>query len=129
MVCDTDSIFCYTVLHSLRAIHCCHYYHIFMYLLPFHSNALERMVEDLIQESMKRGDFNDLPGQGKPLTYSEHNPFVDTTTHNLNKILVNNGFAPEWIMLQSDIRCVCAFCVCVCVCVCVCALCVYVLCV
>ncbi|KAK7110342.1 dnaJ homolog subfamily C member 28-like [Littorina saxatilis] len=68
------------------------------------SNAMDRMVEDMIQESMKRGDFNNLPGQGKPLEYSPHNPFVDTTTHNINKILVNNGFAPEWIMLQSEIR-------------------------
>ena len=61
-------------------------------------------MEDLIQESMKRGDFNNLSGQGQPLSYSAHNPLVDTMTHNLNKILVNNGFAPEWIMLQSEIR-------------------------
>lgn len=68
------------------------------------SNAIERIVEDLIQESMKRGDFNNLPGQGRPLQYTAHNPFIDIGTHNLNKILVNNGFAPEWIMLQSEIR-------------------------
>lgn len=68
------------------------------------SNAVHRMVEDLIQESMQRGDFNDLPGQGQPLAHTEHNPFVDIHTHNLNKILVNDGFAPEWIMLQSEIR-------------------------
>ncbi|XP_076461901.1 dnaJ homolog subfamily C member 28-like [Babylonia areolata] len=68
------------------------------------SNAMDRIVEDLIQESMKRGDFNNLPGHGKPLAHTAHNPFVDVTTHNLNKILVNNGFAPEWIMLQSEIR-------------------------
>jgi DnaJ family protein C protein 28 len=61
-------------------------------------------VEDMIQESIKRGDFNNLAGQGRPLQYSAHNPFVDIHTHNINKILVNNGFAPEWIMLQSEIR-------------------------
>nr|KAG5690051.1 hypothetical protein BaRGS_009858 [Batillaria attramentaria] len=68
------------------------------------SNAVERLCEDLIQESMKRGEFDNLSGQGQPLEHSAHNPFVDTTTHNINKILVNNGFAPEWIMLQTEIR-------------------------
>lgn len=68
------------------------------------SNALHRLVEDLIQESMKRGDFDNLPGQGKPLDYSAHNPLVDSATYNINKILVNNGYAPEWITLSSDIR-------------------------
>ncbi|KAL8562753.1 hypothetical protein ACOMHN_022628 [Nucella lapillus] len=68
------------------------------------SNAIHQIVEDLIQESMKRGDFNNLAGQGRPLAHDAHNPFVDVTTHNLNKILVNNGFAPQWITLQLEIR-------------------------
>lgn len=68
------------------------------------SNAIERLCEDMIQESMKRGEFDNLSGAGRRLEYSAHNPFVDATTHNINKILVNNGFAPEWIMLQSEIR-------------------------
>ena len=67
-------------------------------------NAMDRLVEDLIQESMARGDFDNLPGKGKPLKYTNHNPLVDTTTHNLNKILIDNGFTPEWIELQREIR-------------------------
>ena len=62
------------------------------------------MVDDLVRESMQKGEFDNLAGQGKPLDYSEHNPMVDTTTHNLNKIMVNNGFKPEWIMLNKEIR-------------------------
>ncbi|KAK3108793.1 hypothetical protein FSP39_015853 [Pinctada imbricata] len=68
------------------------------------SNAIDRLVEDLIQESMKSGDFDNLPGMGKPLNFSERNPLVDSMTHNLNKILINNGFTPEWIMLEKEIR-------------------------
>ncbi|XP_050419465.1 dnaJ homolog subfamily C member 28 [Patella vulgata] len=68
------------------------------------SNAIERVVEDLIQESMNKGDFDNLSGSGKPLEYVGRNPMVDTETHNLNKILINNGFTPEWITLQSEIR-------------------------
>jgi len=53
---------------------------------------------------MKKGDFDDLPGKGKPLQYEERNPMVDFTTHNLNKILINNGYVPEWITLEKEIR-------------------------
>ena len=70
----------------------------------YFSNAIERVVEDLIQESMKNGEFDDLPGMGKPLDFTERNPMVDTMTHNLNKIMINNGFTPEWIMLEKEIR-------------------------
>lgn len=70
----------------------------------FSSNLIDRVVDDLIRESMQRGDFDNLSGSGKPLKYSDHNPFIDLTTHNINKILVNNGFKPEWIMLSKEIR-------------------------
>jgi len=31
------------------------------------SGAIERMVEDLIQEAMSKGEFKNLPGSGKPI--------------------------------------------------------------
>ena len=65
---------------------------------------MDRLVEDLIAESMARGDFDNLPGAGKPIQYSDHNPYIDTMTHNLNKILINNGYVPEWVTLEKDIR-------------------------
>ena len=70
----------------------------------FLRKGLDRLVEDLIQESMARGDFDDLPGKGKKIEYKEHNPMVDTFTHNLNRIMINNGYAPEWVMLDKEIR-------------------------
>lgn len=68
------------------------------------SNTIDRIVEDLIQESMSKGEFDNLPGKGKPLDYTERNPMVDTMTHNINKILINNGYVPEWITLEKEIR-------------------------
>ncbi|RUS70008.1 hypothetical protein EGW08_022225 [Elysia chlorotica] len=68
------------------------------------SNLIDRVVDDLIRESMQRGDFDNLSGKGKPLDHSDYNPFIDLTTHNINKIMVNNGFKPEWIMLSKEIR-------------------------
>lgn len=68
------------------------------------TQAVERLVEDLIQESMVRGDFRNLSGAGKPLSKFEHNPYADPMTHNLNCILIDNGYQPEWIVAQKEIR-------------------------
>uniref|UniRef100_T1JCJ0 J domain-containing protein n=1 Tax=Strigamia maritima TaxID=126957 RepID=T1JCJ0_STRMM len=67
------------------------------------SNAIERLVEDMIQESMSKGEFNNLPGQGKPLKMDEH-PFIDSTTQKLNQVLINNGFTPDWAVLKKEIN-------------------------
>lgn len=49
--------------------------------------GMDRLVEDLIQEAMNKGEFSDLPGMGKPLnTKNVGNPYVDFTTHKLNEV-------------------------------------------
>ncbi|NXO86656.1 DJC28 protein, partial [Sitta europaea] len=68
------------------------------------TQAVERLVEDLIQESMAKGDFDNLSGKGKPLQKFSHSPHIDPMTHNLNRILIDNGYQPEWILLQKEIR-------------------------
>ena len=47
---------------------------------------IERLVEDLIQESMAKGKFDNLKGFGKPLPDRNHNPYVDTLTHKINQV-------------------------------------------
>ena len=49
--------------------------------------GMERVVEDLIQESMARGDFENLTLAGKPLQLESYNPYVDVVTHKLNQVL------------------------------------------
>ncbi|XP_034666249.1 dnaJ homolog subfamily C member 28 [Drosophila subobscura] len=67
--------------------------------------GIDRVVEDLIQESMSKGDFNNLNGTGKPLSSAQsQNPYLDFTTHKLNSIMLDNGFMPEWITLSKEIR-------------------------
>lgn len=67
--------------------------------------GMERLVEDLIQESMARGDFDNLEGSGKPLKQlNEYNPYIDFSTHKMNQIMIDNGFMPTWITLQKEIR-------------------------
>lgn len=65
--------------------------------------GFERLVEDLIQESMSKGEFENLSGKGKPLKNQNNNPYVDFTTHKLNEVLINNGFTPEWITMSKEI--------------------------
>ncbi|KZC10676.1 DnaJ like protein subfamily C member 28, partial [Dufourea novaeangliae] len=50
--------------------------------------GMDRLVEDLIQEAMKKGEFNDLPGTGKPLkeNINTRNPYVDFVTYKLNEV-------------------------------------------
>ncbi|XP_053691890.1 dnaJ homolog subfamily C member 28 [Sabethes cyaneus] len=67
--------------------------------------GFDRVVEDLIQEAMSRGDFSNLSGFGKPLPdHQSQNPYVDFTTAKINKIMLDNGFTPEWITLHKEIR-------------------------
>jgi hypothetical protein len=30
----------------------------------------------------------------------DYNPYADFTTHKINQILAEGGFAPEWVMLR-----------------------------
>lgn len=65
--------------------------------------GFDRLVEDLIQESMSKGEFENLSGKGQPLKDQNRNPYVDFTTHKLNEVLINNGFTPEWITMSKEI--------------------------
>ncbi|KHN74928.1 DnaJ -like protein subfamily C member 28 [Toxocara canis] len=68
------------------------------------TNAIERLVEDMILQSMKQGDFDNLKGMGRPLKKEEVNPYIDDMEYKLNKVLINNGFAPPWVMKEVELR-------------------------
>jgi DnaJ family protein C protein 28 len=61
------------------------------------------MVEQRIQEAMERGEFDDLPGKGKPLPFDE-NPYLEPGQELAFGLLKNNGFAPEWVERDKEIR-------------------------
>ncbi|XP_046658165.1 dnaJ homolog subfamily C member 28-like [Daphnia pulicaria] len=67
-------------------------------------HGIDRLVEDLIQESIAKGEFANLRGTGKPLETQNHNPYIDVVTHKINQILIENGFSPQWVMLEKEIR-------------------------
>jgi DnaJ family protein C protein 28 len=50
-----------------------------------------------IEEAIERGDFDNLPGKGKPLDLRE-NPNEPVEMRMANRLLKNNELAPAWIM-------------------------------
>ena len=65
--------------------------------------AWESAVEKQIREAMERGEFDDLPGQGKPLDL-RRDPNVPEEWELAFKLLKDAGFAPAWIEESREIR-------------------------
>lgn len=63
----------------------------------------EGVADKAIREAMERGDFQNLPGQGKPLDLGE-NPFTPRDWRLAYKVLQDAGVAPEWIEQDKEIR-------------------------
>jgi DnaJ family protein C protein 28 len=63
----------------------------------------DEIVERQIAEAQERGEFDDLPGKGKPLDLME-NPFADPGWRMAYKILQDHGFTLDWIELDKGIR-------------------------
>jgi hypothetical protein len=57
---------------------------------------LTQLVEQRIQQAMRRGEFDDLPGQGKPL---ELGPALDSGQRLYQTVLKNNGIVPPEVEL------------------------------
>ncbi|KAL3701752.1 hypothetical protein R1sor_019774 [Riccia sorocarpa] len=61
------------------------------------------VAEQRISQSILRGEFEKLPGKGKPIKI-EGNPHADPVEDLAYRILAKNGFAPEWVELNKEIR-------------------------
>lgn len=66
-------------------------------------SQLASEIEDKIQLSIMKGDFDNLKNAGKPLPVKFENPLVDRTTDLAFDILKKNGIIPIWIDLQKMI--------------------------
>jgi DnaJ family protein C protein 28 len=62
----------------------------------------ESWIDQQIREAQERGEFDDLPGSGKPLDLTP-NPFAQDRELAF-KVLKDAGYAPEWIELDKAIR-------------------------
>jgi hypothetical protein len=62
-----------------------------------------KFLEELIRQAISEGKFDDLDGEGKPLSLKE-NPLEDPEWRIANKILADSGFAPGWIQKRREIE-------------------------
>jgi DnaJ family protein C protein 28 len=60
-------------------------------------------IEKIIQEALERGDFDNLPGTGKPLDLNE-NPWVPPDWQMAYRMLASSGFAPEVVEEDKALR-------------------------
>lgn len=60
------------------------------------------VVEQRIWHSMEEGQFENLPGKGKPLDLTS-NPHADPADDTLYRILSKNKCLPEWVELNKEI--------------------------
>jgi hypothetical protein len=64
--------------------------------------SFDRIVEALIKEAMERGEFDDLPGKGKPLDLTEY--FETPEEVRLaNSVLKNAGMTSREVDLLNEI--------------------------
>jgi len=64
--------------------------------------CFQKIAERRIQEAMKDGAFNDLPGRGKPLAL-ERDSRMPEDVRMAYKILKNAGYVPPEIALRKEI--------------------------
>ncbi|MFQ3567926.1 MAG: DUF1992 domain-containing protein [Aggregatilineales bacterium] len=54
------------------------------------------LIDEIIQEAMRKGEFANLPGAGKPLSL-EPDPHTPDHLKLAHKLLKDNDLAPDWI--------------------------------
>jgi hypothetical protein len=64
--------------------------------------ALELLAEKKIEEAVSRGDFDDLPGAGRPLDLND-DPLVPQDLRLAYRILKNAGFVPPEVETLNQI--------------------------
>ena len=62
-----------------------------------------RNIDEQIRQAVQRGEFDNLPGKGKPLDLS-HNPHEDPSWRTTYRILKENGYTLPWIETRRAIE-------------------------
>jgi hypothetical protein len=65
--------------------------------------SLDKIVEEIIQDAMARGEFDDLPGAGKPLDLDAYFALPEDQRLAIT-LLKNAGYVPEEVDLMREIK-------------------------
>jgi Domain of unknown function (DUF1992) len=63
---------------------------------------LDRLVEERIQRSIAAGDFDDLPGKGRPLVLDD-DLLVPLDLRAALRVLKNSGYVPREILWRREV--------------------------
>ncbi|MDQ7011178.1 MAG: DUF1992 domain-containing protein [Mariprofundaceae bacterium] len=66
-------------------------------------NITTMLAEQHIREAMRKGDFDHLEGEGRPLRPEADDPFVPTGLRMAYRILKHAGFVPPEVELRREI--------------------------
>jgi hypothetical protein len=64
--------------------------------------GFDKIVEKKIQEAMQNGEFDNLPGKGKPLNFEDLSGVPEDLRMGF-KVLKNAGLLPEEMQLKKEI--------------------------
>lgn len=64
---------------------------------------LAALAEQKIRAAMERGEFADLPGQGRPLDLT-NDPLVPEEQRMAYRVFKNTGFLPPELQAQNEVR-------------------------
>jgi DnaJ family protein C protein 28 len=64
---------------------------------------MPKSIDEIIRRAMEEGQFDNLPGKGKPLQLDE-NPYEDAEWRAAYRILKNSGFTLPWIETLREIE-------------------------
>lgn len=59
------------------------------------------LMDDLIEDGRRRGLFDDLPGQGRPLDLQEN--IYEGSNTLANQLMKNNDIRPPWLVLRLEV--------------------------
>lgn len=60
----------------------------------------DRLIEERIKAAQERGEFRNLPGEGRPLPRDDEASSEYWAAH---RLLRKNGLLPEWLQLRKEI--------------------------
>ncbi|KAJ3281425.1 hypothetical protein HK104_011477 [Borealophlyctis nickersoniae] len=74
---------------------------------PTTMSGWQSIVEERIAMARREGQFDDLPGRGKPIDMESddrRNPFITPTEFFMHRMVKAQGYVPPWIELGNDIE-------------------------
>ena len=66
-------------------------------------SSIDRAIDEIIRRAMESGEFDNLPGKGKPLDLSQ-NPHEDPGWRITYRMLKDNGYTLPWIETRHAIE-------------------------